>query len=45
MVFDERYVGKYVTGSDSDTIPEEICLDLLGKTTRPFGIIGINALI
>jgi hypothetical protein len=45
MVFDERYVGKYVTGSDHDTILEEMCLDVLGKTTRRFSIIGIATLI
>jgi len=34
-----------VTGSDRDTILEEICLDVLGKTTRRFNIIGIVTLI
>jgi hypothetical protein len=45
MVFDERYVGNYVTGNDRDTILEEMFLDVLGKTGRHFSIIGIATLI
>lgn len=45
MVSYERYIGKYVTGSDRHTIPEEIRLDVLGKTRKLFSIIGISTLI
>jgi hypothetical protein len=44
MDFDERCFGKYPKGSNSDTIPEEICLKVLGKITRSIRVIGIASL-